>query len=68
MSVYERRNAEPDGGEKVQLFVRSSGAAALGRVFDRRPGRADRHFVGDAFFPVGGLDRGRAAQRHDDRA
>jgi hypothetical protein len=57
LKVYERRNAEISG-EKVQLFAMSDEGAALARVFDRRPGRPDRHFVGDAFFPIGIWSKG----------
>lgn len=55
--IYERRNIETDG-TKVQYFVRRADGQALGRVFDSRPGRADRHFVNDAFFPLGTWGRG----------
>ncbi len=55
--VYERRNAETDG-VKIQLFEVRPDGQALGRVFDSRPGRADRHFENDAFFPLGTWSRG----------
>ncbi len=55
--VYERRNAETDG-VKIQLFEVRPDGQALGRVFDSRPGRADRHFENDAFFPLGIWSRG----------
>jgi len=55
--VYKRRNVEAEG-DKVQYFVRRADGQALGRVFDSRPGRADRHFVNDAFFPLGTWARG----------
>jgi hypothetical protein len=57
LMVYERRNDEADG-VKIQLFERRSDGQALARVFDSRPGRADRHFVNDAFFPLGTWSRG----------
>mgnify|MGYP000112021010 CR=1 FL=1 len=57
LQVYERRNPETDG-VKIQYFVRRPDGQALGRVFDSRPGRADRHFVNDAFFPLGTWARG----------
>lgn len=52
LQVYERLNREPEG-DKRQLFRLNSDGAALGRVFDSRPGQSDRVFVGDAFFPLG---------------
>lgn len=55
--VYERRNIETDG-TKVQYLVPRADGQALGRVFDSRPGRANRHFVNDAFFPLGTWSRG----------
>jgi len=55
--VYERRNDEVEGA-KVQLFERRPDGQALGRVFDSRPGRADRYFANDAFFPLGAWSRG----------
>jgi hypothetical protein len=57
MQVYVRVNRE-SAGEKMQYFTLSPDGAALSRVFDSRPGRADRHFVGDAFFPLGDWTRG----------
>lgn len=57
LQVYERANAE-DEGLKVQYFERRPDGQALGRVYDSRPGRADRHFVNDAFFPLGTWARG----------
>ena len=57
LQVYERRNVE-DEGVKIQLFERRADGQALGRVFDSRPGRADRYFVNDAFFPLGTWGRG----------
>lgn len=53
IKVYERRNREKDGSEKIQLFTIRPDGAALARVFDRRPGQPDRVFVDDAFFPLG---------------
>jgi hypothetical protein len=52
LRVWERRNAEPKG-DKVQLLALRPDGAALARVFDSRPGRPDRSFAGDAFFPLG---------------
>ena len=52
LQVYERRNVEADG-VKLQVFTVRADGQALGRVFDSRPGRADRYFVNDAFFPLG---------------
>lgn len=52
LQVYERINHEPDG-VKRQLFTLRPDGAALARVFDSRPGQADRAFVNDAFFPLG---------------
>jgi hypothetical protein len=57
LQVYERRNPEAEG-VKVQYFERRADGQALGRVFDSRPGRADRYFVNDAFFPLGTWARG----------
>lgn len=57
LQVYERRNVEKDGA-RIQLFERRADGQALGRVFDARPGRADRSFVNDAFFPLGTWSRG----------
>ena len=57
VQVYERRNVEADG-TRVQYFERRADGQALARVFDSRPGRADRHFVSDAFFPLGTWSRG----------
>ncbi|GAB4366173.1 MAG: hypothetical protein Kow00114_23950 [Kiloniellaceae bacterium] len=57
LQVYERRNVESDG-VKSQLFVVRPDGQALGRVFDTRPGRADRYFENDAFFPLGTWSRG----------
>ena len=52
LQTYERINRERQG-MKVQRFVIRPDGQALGRVFDTRPGRADRIFVNDAFFPLG---------------
>lgn len=57
LSVYERRNREANG-DKIQLFRLAADGQSLGRVFDSRPGRGDRHFTGDAFFPLGPWSRG----------
>ncbi len=57
LQVYERSNAETQGA-KTQYYVRRADGQALGRVFDSRPGRADRYFVNDAFFPLGTWSRG----------
>lgn len=57
VQVYERRNVESDG-TRIQLFERRADGQALGRVFDSRPGRGDRYFVNDAFFPLGTWSRG----------
>ena len=57
LQVYERRNVEADG-TRVQLFARRGDGQALARVFDTRPGRADRYFADDAFFPLGTWSRG----------
>ena len=57
LQVYERRNVESDG-LKSQLFTVRPDGQALGRVFDTRPGRADRSFESDAFFPLGTWSRG----------
>lgn len=57
LQVYERRNVESDG-VKSQLFTVRPDGQALGRVFDTRPGRADRSFESDAFFPLGTWSRG----------
>lgn len=57
LQVYERRNEEA-AGVKIQYFERRADGQALGRVFDSRPGRADRYFVNDAFFPLGTWARG----------
>ena len=57
MQVYERRNVETDG-VKSQLFAVRPDGQALGRVFDSRPGVADRTFEHDAFFPLGTWSRG----------
>jgi hypothetical protein len=57
IQVYERRNEETEG-VKLQYFERRADGQALGRVFDSRPGRADRYFVNDAFFPLGTWARG----------
>lgn len=50
--VYVRENDERRG-KKVQYFTQRQDGSALARVFDSRPGRPDRHFTGDAFFPIG---------------
>ena len=52
MQVYKRIN-RTSRGEKLQLFTVTHGGAALGRVFDARPGQANRSFGDDAFFPLG---------------
>jgi len=52
LTVYARINRERDG-ERLQYFTMRPDGAALARVFDRRPGRRDRAFTGDAFFPIG---------------
>lgn len=52
MRVYERVNREAEG-DKRQYFTLNADGSALARVYDSRPGQADRHFVGDAFFPLG---------------
>jgi hypothetical protein len=57
LQVYERSNSETDG-VKTQYFVRRPDGQALGRVYDSRPGQADRYFVNDAFFPLGTWGRG----------
>lgn len=57
VQVYERRNVESDG-VRTQLFTIRADGQALGRVFDTRPGRADRYFANDAFFPLGTWSRG----------
>jgi hypothetical protein len=57
LQVYERLNRETKG-VKRQLFTLNSDGSALGRVFDSRPGSADRYFVHDAFFPLGHWRRG----------
>lgn len=57
LEVYELRNREPQG-DKRQLYRLSADGSALGRVFDSRPGRPDRLFLGDAFFPLGRWSRG----------
>ncbi|WP_193368177.1 hypothetical protein [Pelagibius marinus] len=57
VQVYERSNAET-AGVKTQYFMRRPDGQALGRVYDSRPGRADRYFVNDAFFPLGTWGRG----------
>lgn len=57
LQIYERSNPETDG-VKSQYFVRRPDGQALGRVYDSRPGRADRTFVNDAFFPLGTWSRG----------
>lgn len=57
MQIYERSNVETEG-VKTQYFVRRPDGQALGRVYDARPGRADRTFVNDAFFPLGTWGRG----------
>lgn len=57
LQVYERRNEESEG-VKIQLFEVRPDGQALGRVYDSRPGRADRYFVNDAFFPLGTWSRG----------
>lgn len=50
--VYERTNFRSDG-VKRQLFAMRPDGEALARVFDARPGQANRTFSGDAFFPLG---------------
>lgn len=57
MQIYERSNIETEG-VKTQYFVRRPDGQALGRVYDARPGRADRTFINDAFFPLGTWGRG----------
>jgi hypothetical protein len=52
MQVYERLNREKSGA-KIQFFTVNADNSALARVFDSRPGQADRTFSGDAFFPLG---------------
>jgi hypothetical protein len=61
IQVYERRNEESDGA-RIQYFELRADGQALGRVFDSRPGRADRHFVNDAFFPLGTWARGESRE------
>jgi len=57
LQVYERRNVESDG-VKLQLYAIRPDGQALGRVYDSRPGVADRAFENDAFFPIGTWSRG----------
>ncbi len=57
LQIYERSNVET-AGVKTQYFARRADGQALGRVYDSRPGRADRTFVNDAFFPLGTWGRG----------
>jgi hypothetical protein len=52
LRVYERINREKTG-DKIQYFTLNADNSALARVFDSRPGQADRTFTGDAFFPLG---------------
>jgi len=61
IQVYERRNEESEGA-RIQYFELRADGQALGRVFDSRPGRADRHFVNDAFFPLGTWARGESRE------
>jgi hypothetical protein len=57
LRVWERSNRERDG-LKLQRFAIRSDGYALSRVFDSRPGRADRVFLNDAFFPLGVWEEG----------
>lgn len=57
LEVYELHNRERQG-DKRQLYRLSPDGSALARVFDSRPGRAERLFLGDAFFPLGRWSRG----------
>ncbi len=50
--VYERVNYKTTG-VKRQLFAIRPDGGGLARVFDSRPGQANRTFSGDAFFPLG---------------
>ena len=57
LTIYVRVNRERDG-ERVQYLTMRPDGVALARVYDSRPGRTDRVFVGDAFFPLGLWRRG----------
>lgn len=52
LQVYVRTKWEPSGTKTSYYTMRSDGTA-LARVFDSRPGRADRYFTDDAFMPIG---------------
>jgi len=57
METFVRVNNERNG-QRIQRFAIRSDGQALARVFDQRPGQPDRHFVGDAFFPLGIWSKG----------
>lgn len=59
LQVYVRTNIE-DNGTKYQYFTMRRDGTALARVFDRRPGQADRYFVDDAFVPMGRWRKGQS--------
>jgi len=59
LQVYVRTNIE-DNGTKYQYFTMRRDGTALARVFDRRPGKADRYFVDDAFVPMGRWGKGQS--------
>jgi hypothetical protein len=61
LKVYARVNRDR-AGERLQYFTMRPDGAALARVYDRRPGAAERTFVGDAFFPVGLWRRGESRE------
>ena len=52
LTVYVRTKREQSGTKTSYYTLRPDGTA-LARVFDKRPGRSDRYFTGDAFMPVG---------------
>lgn len=57
LTVYERTKGK-QAGEKRQLYAITKDGSGLGRVYDARPGQADRHFSGEVIFPLGRWGRG----------
>lgn len=59
LTIYIRDNHDKKG-KRTQYFTLREDGTALARVFDRRPGRPDRVFVGDAFMPQGQWSAGQS--------
>jgi hypothetical protein len=61
LTIYVRTKRKKNG-VKTQYYALRSDKTALARVFDHRPGQADRYFAGDAFFPLGEWKDGKSVK------